>query len=64
MNFCTARAEPAARELRKIRVIEGDERYAAPVRDLRRGPGRVKGVADLDEIGLERIDGARPAQRD
>ena len=54
-------AEPPARELRKIRMVEGDERNTAAIRDVCGGPGRMECVADLDEIGLERVDGARPA---
>ena len=54
-------AEPPARELRKIRMVEGDERNAAAIRDIRRRPRRMECVADLDEVGLERVDGARPA---
>ena len=56
-------AEPATRELWKVGVIESDERHAAPPCDARRRPRRVEGIADLDEIGFERVDRARPAQR-
>ena len=63
MNFCTALPEPPAGELRKVRVIERDQRNAAAAGDIGRRPGGMKCIADLDEIGLERVDGARPAHR-
>ena len=56
-------AEAPLRELREVRVIERDQRNAASIRDARGGPRRMECVADLDEIRLERVDGARPAQR-
>jgi len=44
-------------------VEERRQRDAAPPRDLRRAPRRMESVADLDEVGLERVEHARPAAR-
>jgi hypothetical protein len=41
-------------------MVERDERNTASIRDIGRRPRRVECVADLDEVWLERIDGARP----
>src|ERR1700733_4090404 len=47
------RTQTMTHELRKIRVIEGRDGYAPPLRDAPAAPRRMEGIADLDQIGLQ-----------